>query len=698
MAIQGLQEINVGLPNESTGSDSLYTAFTKTKNNFANLFANASPTPVAGNGITVSNVSNVITVSANLVAGNNTVLTNSNGAIVIESLGGNATSTITGVIAGAGLSGGGYFGNVTLNLSTTGVTAAQYTNPTITIDAQGRITSASNNSVAGTVTSIGLTPGPGIGINGGPITSNGNITVTNTGVTRITAGTGISVTSGNGNVTINATPPAAVTSVGISSSQLVISGSPILSAGVISVNLPTNVTFAGNVTTGNVFANSGNVVSNRAIANSVQVNSNVTTNGLVANTGQINGNLVVTGNISPAAANKIGGIKPGPGVDISLDGELTIDTANLPLSFGNFTANNNVLSIVNVDEDMILQTEGNAEIQLIGAVGFYKPDGLPPNVANRFFSVTADGEVTIFVSNVSPNTSAVNIIGSTSTDIQEPINTGVMLQITGQTSDPARLYLDAIGGYAGYIGRRYNGTATSPTQVLDGEEISRLGINGYTSNGWISIGQARISFVSTDDQSDTDQGTKIEFWSTPKGNTVANRTKTLELDASFGANIIGNIGVTGTANITGNANVGNLGTTTGIFTANVTAGNLFSTGAITSNSATAGVGYSAGAGGTATQNNSKSDPVTLNKITGEITMDSAQLGGDSTVSFTLNNSTIANTDVMIINQVSTANAGEYSFNSICNSGNAVISVHNLTNTNRSDAIVLRYVVIKGATS
>ena len=32
MAISGLQVIDIGLQNESTGSDSLYTAFNKTKN------------------------------------------------------------------------------------------------------------------------------------------------------------------------------------------------------------------------------------------------------------------------------------------------------------------------------------------------------------------------------------------------------------------------------------------------------------------------------------------------------------------------------------------------------------------------------------------------------------------------------------------------------------------------------------------
>jgi len=129
---------------------------------------------------------------------------------------------------------------------------------------------------------------------------------------------------------------------------------------------------------------------------------------------------------------------------------------------------------------------------------------------------------------------------------------------------------------------------------------------------------------------------------------------------------------------------------------NVTANNVVATGAVTSSSNVAGVGYRNGAGGTVTQLTSKTTPVTLNTIAGEITMSSAQLGGDSTVSFVLNNTTIANTDVMIVNQVSDANIGFYSFNSRCNSGNALISVHNMTNNNRSDAIVMRFAVIRSA--
>ena len=77
---------------------------------------------------------------------------------------------------------------------------------------------------------------------------------------------------------------------------------------------------------------------------------------------------------------------------------------------------------------------------------------------------------------------------------------------------------------------------------------------------------------------------------------------------------------------------------------------LTATGVIAS-TGTAGVGYATGAGGTVTQGTSRTTGVTLNKTTGEITLFSAA-GSATAATFTVTNSTVAATDVIILNQKS----------------------------------------------
>jgi len=109
-------------------------------------------------------------------------------------------------------------------------------------------------------------------------------------------------------------------------------------------------------------------------------------------------------------------------------------------------------------------------------------------------------------------------------------------------------------------------------------------------------------------------------------------------------------------------------------------------------------GYVAGGGGTVTQATNKATGVTLNKPSGQITMSNAALAAATIVSFTFTNSTISSTDLLVINHVSGGTIGSYTFTAACGAGSATVYVRNATSGSLSEAIVMRYAVIKGATS
>lgn len=126
---------------------------------------------------------------------------------------------------------------------------------------------------------------------------------------------------------------------------------------------------------------------------------------------------------------------------------------------------------------------------------------------------------------------------------------------------------------------------------------------------------------------------------------------------------------------------------------------IASTGGVTSSSATAGMGYTTGAGGTVTQATSKSTGVTLNKVSGQITMNGAALGAGAEATFTVTNSAVAAADVPYVVHASAGTAGAYgAFANSVTAGSFAITVTNLSAGSLSEAIVLNFVVWKGATA
>ena len=113
----------------------------------------------------------------------------------------------------------------------------------------------------------------------------------------------------------------------------------------------------------------------------------------------------------------------------------------------------------------------------------------------------------------------------------------------------------------------------------------------------------------------------------------------------------------------------------------------------------AGLGYGTGAGGTVTQATSRTTGVTLSKPTGKITLFSKTATTGTFASFTLTNTLIAATDVVIVNFASATSADKYSlFVTAVAAGSCRIQVYNIAAVAVAEAPVINFAVIKGATS
>lgn len=116
-------------------------------------------------------------------------------------------------------------------------------------------------------------------------------------------------------------------------------------------------------------------------------------------------------------------------------------------------------------------------------------------------------------------------------------------------------------------------------------------------------------------------------------------------------------------------------------------------------SGTGGIGYATGAGGTVSQATSRTTGVTLSKYTGQITLFSASLAAATSVAFTLTNTNIAASDVVIINHISGGTLGLYNFAVAPAAGSAVITMRNNSATaSAAEAPVIQFVVIKAVTA
>lgn len=133
-------------------------------------------------------------------------------------------------------------------------------------------------------------------------------------------------------------------------------------------------------------------------------------------------------------------------------------------------------------------------------------------------------------------TAAVDLIGNLLGTTLPTNNLGVMLHATGTQDQPSRIYLDGIGtqdsgqsAYAAYIGRYARGTVESPLPAEAGDILARFGGNAHSATlGLNTISNVRVDMVATEQQTDTGRGSRMEFWTTPIGSIVPQRSAHLD--------------------------------------------------------------------------------------------------------------------------------------------------------------------------
>lgn len=273
-----------------------------------------------------------------------------------------------------------------------------------------------------------------------------------------------------------------------------------------------------------------------------------------------------------ASATTVGGIKAGPGANISVDGTLTIDTGGLPLSIGNLDIYDTTISTVNPDVDLNLIANGEGQINLVGNVHIHTTAG--GLNSDPIVDVNDEGQVKIRVPD-SLMSGAVQVIGTQTGTVVAPGLPGAMLHVTGQIDTDCRMYYDGNGGYVAVNHRAWNGNISTGLQSIKaGDDVLRLNATAATTSGMGNVAFAQIRYTATEDQTPTAQGSNISFWTTAIGTSATNRVQVANISVANGVNATkfttAGAVAAGSINVTGNLVAGNvIANTVGTLTGNV---------------------------------------------------------------------------------------------------------------------------------
>ena len=471
-------------------------------------------------------------------------------------------------------------GNINLvgNLRVQTTSAGLYSTPVFEVDNRGNLTVNGNLITNGGTYLVGTTTFVGPTVHQGNITATGNLTtignlITN-GPSYFNGDTNfVGAEVNTGNVTING--------------NLIVNGPSYFVGNVTEVG---NLTITGNsvnngtsVFNGVTYQN-GNVITTGVltiVGNTNQV-GNLTITGTTVNNGisVFNGNLTIAGNAALIGNTTVAGNTTVTGNTLVTGNTfVTGNTTVVGQTFltGNSYVTGNTFVTGNTTVTGTTYVVGNTyvtgQITTITGNTYLTGNSFISGAAYVTGPTTVTGNVTVTgnmlqsgqsIFNITQQNSvqgAVEITGDANAQWQTPVNTGVMLHVTGQSNNSDRVYFDSLGSYSVLIGRRFEGSMSSPTGVQGNVDLFRVGGGMYTTAGWANIGPARMSFATNEIQTGTNQGGRIEFWTTANsaGPAWSTITRTATIDPALG--VTSNIGFVTAGNVTaGNIAVSASGT------------------------------------------------------------------------------------------------------------------------------------------
>ena len=245
-----------------------------------------------------------------------------------------------------------------------------------------------------------------------------------------------------------------------------------------------NIIFA-QANTGFLQANTGFTQANAAFLKA---------NNAIANTGSINANSVIA------------------------------NTATL----GNLTLSNNEIYSSVTNQDMIIgQSAATANLVINRTTNITKDLSITGNIHVQGTIVDFNN------STFNPNIAFIQITGSNNAVTVPPSNTNYMMHITGKANSVTRVVLDSFGAatYPVVIGRMGRGSADIPGAVANNDVLMRIVGNGYTGTQFAASSPTKIDFIASENFSDTNRGTRIEFYNTPIGSNTIQRVASFNADS-----------------------------------------------------------------------------------------------------------------------------------------------------------------------